>query len=128
MRVTDGDDTDGRDGRRLATALDAGGLLVERMPTGVGRDEYTTVVDLHERALAGDLDGLTGEPRARALSVTVGRTRLCPWRPGTGAACRNCQQATGATMSTMNRVRTRCQRRRKDHEGTQFSDETGLSV
>jgi hypothetical protein len=39
-----------------------GGLLVERMPAGMGRYEDTSMMDLHEPALTDDLNGLTGQP------------------------------------------------------------------
>ena len=36
----------------------AGGLLGDGVPAGVGRDQHTAVMDLHQPAVADDLDGL----------------------------------------------------------------------
>ena len=58
----------GRDGRGRRPRSSAGGLLVEGVAAGVGGDEHPTMVELHEPALADDLDGLAGQPRARPCS------------------------------------------------------------
>ena len=67
MRVTDADDADGRGvavaaGRALLARGDRGGLVGGLVAAGVGGDEHATVVEVHEPAVADDLDGLTGEP------------------------------------------------------------------
>ena len=40
---------------------------VERVATGVGGDQHATVVDLHQPAVADDLNVLAGQPRPRLV-------------------------------------------------------------
>lgn len=64
LRVTD----DGaRREARPPGALHAGGLLVGRVAAVVGGDEHAAVVDVHEPAIAGDLDGLPSASQTPAL-------------------------------------------------------------
>src|SRR5262249_23471580 len=62
-------------------------------------------LNVHATICTRDVHSERGDHRPHADPQGSGTYRV-PCSPGTGAASRNCQAATGATMSTMNRVRT----------------------